>query len=363
MKTPGTFESNAGIRKGDPTPLYIQLKDLIAARIADGTLKENSKLPSERDLCKIYGVSGITVRQALVDLTEGGLLFRMHGKGTYIAPRGAGAAIEAPCGRIGFLMPSVSQGSISQFIAALLSAVKRTVASRGFPLSLYTADEDSYFGEIERKELGGLLVTDLQAGDPRMAKLAKLGVPYVALGGGPDIDAYAVRNDEAAASCELTAHLIKGGRNRIGFINGDMRLMSCMNKARGYRCALERAGAPFDDSLHIAGEFSETHGYVAALKLIQAGVDAIVCVEQFTAIGAIKALRKGGLRTPEDISLAAFHHSPILAAAEPGLIMVDVFPDIIGERAAEKLMELMQGRRTERITIVPTQIVDRNGGR
>jgi GntR family transcriptional regulator len=69
-------------------PLYLQLKDMIKQEIKKGVLKPNDRLPSEKELCNIYKVSRITVRQALAELVNEGLIYRSHGKGTFVASPG-----------------------------------------------------------------------------------------------------------------------------------------------------------------------------------------------------------------------------------------------------------------------------------
>ncbi|UUC47619.1 GntR family transcriptional regulator [Pseudomonas citronellolis] len=68
-----------------PVPLYSQLKELLRTRILDGTYPPLSRMPSEAELGKAHGVSRITVRQALGDLQKEGLIFKIHGKGTFVA--------------------------------------------------------------------------------------------------------------------------------------------------------------------------------------------------------------------------------------------------------------------------------------
>lgn len=68
-----------------PQPLYAKIKDALRARILDGTYAPHSQMPSEHELCAAFGVSRITVRQALGDLQKEGLIFRLHGKGTFVA--------------------------------------------------------------------------------------------------------------------------------------------------------------------------------------------------------------------------------------------------------------------------------------
>ncbi|WP_367189697.1 GntR family transcriptional regulator [Burkholderia sp. Ed8] len=66
-------------------PLYVQIKDMLRARILDGTYAPHSRMPSEHELCAMFDVSRITVRQALGDLQKEGLLFKLHGKGTFVS--------------------------------------------------------------------------------------------------------------------------------------------------------------------------------------------------------------------------------------------------------------------------------------
>ncbi len=68
-----------------PVPLYSQLKELLRERILDGTYPPLSRMPSESELGKAFDVSRITVRQALGDLQKEGLIFKIHGKGTFVA--------------------------------------------------------------------------------------------------------------------------------------------------------------------------------------------------------------------------------------------------------------------------------------
>jgi GntR family transcriptional regulator len=67
-------------------PLYLKLRLVIEAAIAEGTLKPGDALPTEREIAEQIGVSRVTVRKAFAELAEAGLLVRRHGSGTFIAP-------------------------------------------------------------------------------------------------------------------------------------------------------------------------------------------------------------------------------------------------------------------------------------
>lgn len=66
-------------------PLHTQLRDLLRGRILDGEYPQDSQMPSESELGNLFNVSRITVRQALGDLQKEGLIFKIHGKGTFVA--------------------------------------------------------------------------------------------------------------------------------------------------------------------------------------------------------------------------------------------------------------------------------------
>lgn len=66
-------------------PLYVQIKDILKQRIQDGDYDVHERLPSESEMMKVFGVSRITVRQALRDLHRDGLVFSVQGKGTFVS--------------------------------------------------------------------------------------------------------------------------------------------------------------------------------------------------------------------------------------------------------------------------------------
>ncbi len=66
-------------------PLHTQIRDLLRARILDGTYQPHDKLPSEKELMDRFGVSRITVRHALSTLETEGMVFKIPGKGAFVS--------------------------------------------------------------------------------------------------------------------------------------------------------------------------------------------------------------------------------------------------------------------------------------
>jgi GntR family transcriptional regulator len=70
-----------------PLPLYVQIRETIAERIQAGEWAPGGRIPPERDLCREFGTSRMTLRQAVGDLVANGILTRFQGKGTFVAER------------------------------------------------------------------------------------------------------------------------------------------------------------------------------------------------------------------------------------------------------------------------------------
>lgn len=79
------FPALSALLPTDEAPLHRQIREQLRARILDGSYAPDSRMPSEAELGAIFGVSRITVRQALGDLQKEGLIFRIHGKGSFVA--------------------------------------------------------------------------------------------------------------------------------------------------------------------------------------------------------------------------------------------------------------------------------------
>jgi len=73
-------------RKGTK-PIYIQLQEYVKQNIETGTYKPGQLLPSEREFSEMFGISRMTVRQAIQGLVGDGLVIKEHGRGMFVARR------------------------------------------------------------------------------------------------------------------------------------------------------------------------------------------------------------------------------------------------------------------------------------
>jgi GntR family transcriptional regulator len=88
-------------------PMFEQLKNVVLQMIAEGKYKPGDILPSERELAEIYGVSRVTVRQALNVLVQDNVVFKKQGKGTFVSTKRIERKLD---GLLGFVEEFVVSG-------------------------------------------------------------------------------------------------------------------------------------------------------------------------------------------------------------------------------------------------------------
>ena len=96
------------VHRNSPLPYYAQVKRILLHEIESAELKPGDMLPSEQELCQRFDVSRTVIRQALGELVNEGRLYRIRGKGTFIAkPKLREQFIEST---VGFFEDLTSRG-------------------------------------------------------------------------------------------------------------------------------------------------------------------------------------------------------------------------------------------------------------
>ena len=83
------------IQPDAPTPVYLQIADIVAGRIERGELLPNRPIPSETQLRQEFGVARDTARHAVAVLRERGLVFTVPQRGTYVAEKPTGRSVRS----------------------------------------------------------------------------------------------------------------------------------------------------------------------------------------------------------------------------------------------------------------------------
>ncbi|MEV0096669.1 LacI family DNA-binding transcriptional regulator [Streptomyces sp. NPDC050738] len=182
-------------------------------------------------------------------------------------------------------------------------------------------------------------------------ELHRLGVPLVVVdpAGSPTLDAPTVGATNWAGGMAATEHLLALGHRRIGFIAGPPRLLCSRARLDGYRAALEGAGIAVDDALIVQGDFYHASGFAGAEQLLalQEPPSALFASSDQMALGAIEALRRRGLRVPEELSVVGFDDLPEVRWSAPPLTTVRQPLTEMGKVAARTVLRLAKGEELD----------------
>lgn len=110
-------------------PLHAQIREIVRRRVLDGTYAPHSQMPSESQMMEAFSVSRITVRQALGDLQKEGLIFKVAGKGSFVAKPKAFQSLSRLQG-FGEAMTPSGYETFSQVISMRRVPASETVAAR-----------------------------------------------------------------------------------------------------------------------------------------------------------------------------------------------------------------------------------------
>jgi DNA-binding LacI/PurR family transcriptional regulator len=172
-----------------------------------------------------------------------------------------------------------------------------------------------------------------------------------------------VRCDSEKGAYDLVKHLLQLGHRRIGVLSGSKNVSTATDRVRGYCRALSDAGLPVDDRLILYEAFTQDAGYTMteAMLRISPPPTALFAVNNFIAIGAVRALREAGLQVPEDMAIVAFDDLPLTLLVEPYLTVAAQPAYEMGWRATELLLARLNDEAPEAYqeVILPTELVVR----
>jgi DNA-binding LacI/PurR family transcriptional regulator len=158
-------------------------------------------------------------------------------------------------------------------------------------------------------------------------------------------------------------HLIDHGYKRIAHLRGQLRVSVGRDRLNGFKSALAERNIPLFKELVVESGFHEEGGYEAMNTILslpkRQHPRAVVAVNDPAAFGAMKAIEEHQLRIPMDIAIVGFSDDIRAALVTPPLTTVRQPAYEVGKRAAQKLLELIDGRSTsvEEIIINTEQVI------
>lgn len=168
------------------------------------------------------------------------------------------------------------------------------------------------------------------------------------------VDGYAadqVSSDNLAGGRRVAEYLVRAGRKSIALIGGIPRASTIRHREEGFRQALAKAGVGLPPHYYQRSEtFSHASGVQAVTRLLELGAppDAIFCVNDVLALGAMDGARARGVRIPDDlwivgyddIELASWGAYDLTTVRQPMEQMVATAIDLLLARIADRSLPL-----------------------
>ncbi|MFI6045454.1 LacI family DNA-binding transcriptional regulator [Nocardia sp. NPDC051321] len=156
-------------------------------------------------------------------------------------------------------------------------------------------------------------------------------------------------NDDGEVGVGLAVdHLASLGHRRIVHLDGGTAF-SAAPRRKGYRTAMERHGL---EPMVVPSEHTDAAGMAAVQKLLNLFSrnnfpTALVCGNDFNAVGAMSALEEAGLRVPDDVSIVGYDNTSLAALRHISLTTIDQPRVQMGRLAVEALVERLRADRTD----------------
>lgn len=317
-------------------------------------LDKPSGVPRMADVAKLAGVSKMTVSRALAGRDVSPLTLQR---------------VQAAIDSLGYL-PDASAGTLSsgrsEFVVALVPSLVSSnfadtvrglndvVSKQGLCLLLGDTDyhleqESLLVRTMLRHRPVGIMLTGSSHLDSTRQMLRQAQVPVVEAWDVPeDPIEQSVGFSNAEAAATMVRHLHEKGYRRIAFIGGASMLdHRGQQRQRGYLLALTALGLQPRVIEHGESPITMSHGGESMALLLEQwpDTDAVMCVSDLSAFGAIMECHRRALRVPQDMAVAGFGDFEVSRYCTPTITTVAVNPYEIGRRAGELLLS---GARAQR---------------
>lgn len=254
------------------------------------------------------------------------------------------------------------------FFPELIRIFEDLAAQKQYDLLLTSTDYDTsrmtacLRRMLERKVDGVAMMTS-EMDMSLIKELSKRSVPIVFMDVGqmgPRMSHVSI--DYGNGIRQAVDHVVDLGHRHVGFITGPLDLHSARTRRQAFVDGLRHYGIPLERKLVREGTHTAEGGEKAMKELLKLAKlpTAVVCSNDWTAIGALHAIHAAGLRVPEDISLVGFDDIPLTSYTTPPLTTVRMSARDVGATAFQALFSLIGEEHLEGdVYQVPTRLVVR----
>lgn len=358
----------------EATPLYMQIEQAVLAKIDAGEWQLGDKLPSEVQIAKIFNVNRLTARHAMVRLMKAGIVSRKPGQGTFVARVSEKAPDKSPQHGDRPQVIVITPGAGLDFVGDVTESVIRALDRNGYNVVIWSYgsvrfEERDLLLRLRENTFAGLIHIAAPCTIANKEYLAAIiqRMPTVLVDADLGLPVDVVKSADLQGATDVTTALIELGHRRILHLTGQDGSLTSLERAAGYRAALEQHGISYDPQLVRQAAAGAPGGY-CEVKKAYGGLTydeiptAIFAYNDAIAMGAYKGLHELNLRIPQDVAVVGYGNLEIAEFCSPPLTTVDQSPDEIGLHAANLLLDKICGRRAmdEHTTIlIPPRIITR----
>ena len=297
---------------GQDQPKYQIIFESLKEAIQTNEYAPGSRLPSENELVRRFGVSRMTIVKALKELQQLDLIGRRAGSGTYVKPR------TAEPGRLfGLLIPELGRTEIFEPICQGMASFRRASPhsllwgnSVGFDRPREEAAEELCRQYVDQRVAGvffapmELVPVKDEVNQKIIVALENAGIPVVLLD--RDYLPYPARSkfdlvgiDNRRTAFSGVAHLLEAGAKRVAFLGKPLSASTVDARIAGYREAMFVRGHRCDEALILRCDPSDEQTIRGFINTHHP--DAFLCANDLTAAGLMQTLMRLGVSIPGEI--------------------------------------------------------------
>jgi DNA-binding LacI/PurR family transcriptional regulator len=265
---------------------------------------------------------------------------------------------------LGIVIPQTSEFALSNpYYNEILKGIGARTNQSGSYLVLSFLREESYARLYDHRLAAGIIVLANRLDDPRIDDAAKRRIPMILIPGDPGRKQIpSVDGDNMAGIFQAVHHLSELGHRAIAFLCGPMNSKYSVERLFAFRQALKENGLPFREEIVLNYDFTQEGGFIQMKKLLTAGSPptAVLLMNDYSAMGVLKAAKELGFQVPKDISVIGFGDIPFASMTDPPLTTVREPFQEMGYQAADMLFKIITGRKLTRKNItLPVELVVR----
>jgi LacI family transcriptional regulator len=257
---------------------------------------------------------------------------------------------------------------VNPFFPELVKSFEFAAIHRGYEVIVANTDYDSERMSgcvrrmIERKVDGVAIITS-EIDSHLQDELSHRRPPIVFLDVGKAEPLISnIKVDYSKGIGEGVRHIVSLGHRRIGFVSGPLTLKSARTRRSAFLKCIAACGIGQRQRSVVEGNHKIDGGESAIMQLLSLPQPptAVLTSNDLSAIGALRAITRVGLRVPQDISVIGFDDIELSRFTQPPLTTIRLSRDELGRKAFTALYEMVSGKHQSGQEIkVSTELVDR----